>query len=403
MKRRDFLRYSIGGGLVLAQPQLLLAANKEQPLYNPHLYNPTRHLFIADSESSQITIFNVMYDKHIDILNFNVQPETIELARDDSMMLVGNSESTDLILYDLKTSLRRDMELPSPLYRAVYVPQSKLVAIVLRDHVAMLDYQKRQLTTYDEPPAISAQDKDSKQEPKVLFSSYTRTFWVLDENKAQIYRKSAYESDDKPWQTIDLSARASVNLSAGFDGGVITPGDHMMALTTKQGNEGYVYYIDQDKLYSTGPMGTVDSTSGSMVRPYIDSSFKRVLFADSNGNVALFDFDKSEKAEHFKVDFTPREFRTGWLETTLIIGGDRGLQFQSFNDLNDKVFFELPSGVVDMWVTGDSKTLYVTLEEGEPQVLRYDIRRRVELKPLLIHGVIKGAALRMGSTNSICH
>ena len=34
------------------------------------------------------------------------------------------------------------------------------------------------------------------------------------------------------------------NLSAGFDGGVITLVT-MMALTTKQGNEGYVYYIDQ--------------------------------------------------------------------------------------------------------------------------------------------------------------
>ena len=59
------------------------------------------------------------------------------------------------------------MELPSPLYRAVYVPQSKLVAMVC-DQVAMLDYHKTQLTTYDAPTAISAQNQDSNQEPKVL-------------------------------------------------------------------------------------------------------------------------------------------------------------------------------------------------------------------------------------------
>lgn len=400
MKRRDFLRYSVAGGLILAQPQLVFAATEQQPLYNPSLYNPTRHLFVADSESPFVTVFNVMYRKHIDLLNFNMTPETIELARDDSMMLVGNSESTDLVLYDLKTRMQRIVNLPSPIYRAVFIPQSKLVAIAMRDQFGLVNYHTAQLTSYPEPPGISANADGSKQEPKLLFSAYTRTFWVLDENKPHIYRKSTYDPDDTPWETIDLSER--VNIASGFDGGVVTPGNYMMALTTKQGNEGYVYYMDDDKLFSTGPMGTIDS-SGSMVRPYIDSSFKRVLFADSDGHVALFDFDKSEEPQHFKVDFSPREFRVGWLETTLILGGDKGLQFQSFDDLDDKTYFELPSGVVDMWVSGDSKTLYMTLEEGEPQVLRYDIRNRKELEPLLLHGVIKGAALRMGSTNSICH
>ncbi|MDO5668035.1 MAG: hypothetical protein Q4G44_09445 [Alcaligenaceae bacterium] len=401
MKRRDFLRYSVAGGLVLAQPQLALAAIEGQSSYNPSLYNPTRYLFIADSESPFITVFNVMYGKHIDLLNFNLRPETIEIARDDSMMIVGNSESTDLILYDLKTRLQSNVTLPSPIHRAVFVPQSKLVAIGMSDQFGLLNYQTGQLTVYPKPVAVEEQVETAERDFTLLFSSFTRTYWVLDEDKPQIYRKSAYDPDDTPWEIMDLSKR--VNITSGFDGGVVTPGNYMMALTTKQGNEGYVYYMDEDKVYSTGPMGTESSPSGPMVRPYIDSSFKRVLFADASGNVALFDFDKSEQAQHFKVDFAPRNFSTGWLETTLILGGDKGVQFQSFKDLDDKVFFELPSGVADMWVSGDSKTLYITLDEGDPKVLRYDIRNRKELEPILVHGIIKGAALRMGSTNSICH
>lgn len=386
----------------MVQPQLALAAIEESSSssYNPSLYNPTRYLFVADGESPFITVFNVMYGKHIDLLNFNMTPETIEIARDDSMMIVGNSESTELVLFDLKTRLQSSVTLPSPIHRAVFVPQSKLVAIGMSDQFGLLNYQTAQLTVYPSP--LSAEERDAAdRDLTLLFSSFTRTYWVLDENKPVIYRKSAYDPDDSPWETMDLSDR--VNISAGFDGGVVTPGNYMMALTTKQGNEGYVYYMDEDKVYSTGPMGSESSPAGPMVRPYIDSSFRRVLFADASGHVALFDFDKSDKAQHFKVDFTPRDFRTGWLETTLILGGDKGVQFQSFNDLDDKVFFELPSGVADMWVSGDSKTLYITLDEGEPQVLRYDIRSRKALEPILVHGIIRGAALRMGSTNSICH
>lgn len=401
MKRRDFIRYSVAGGLVLAQPQLAFAVIEGQSSYNPSLYNPTRYLFIADSESPYITVFNVMYGKHIDVLNFNMKPETIELARDDSMMIVGNSKSTDIVLFDLKTRLQSTVALPSPIHRAVFVPQSKLVAIGMSDQFGLVNYQTGELIVYPRPVAKDEKAADAERNFTLLFSSFTRTYWVLDENKPQIYRKSTYDPDDTPWVAMDLSDRIRIN--SGFVDGVVTPGNYMMALTTKQGNEGYVYFMDEDKVFSTGPMGTESSFSAPMVKPYIDSSFKRVLFADANGNVALFDFDKSDKAQHFKVDFVPRNFGTGWLETTLIIVGDKGVQFQSFNDLDDKVFFELPSGVADMWVSGDSKTLYIILDEGEPQVLRYDIRNRKELEPILVHGIIRGAALRMGSTNSICH
>lgn len=395
MKRRDFLRYSLAGGAVLAQPQLVFATTETYSFYNP-----TRYIFITDRESPFITVFNVFYGKYVGSLNFDMKPEVIELSRDDSMMVVGNTESTELILYDLQTRMQRVLTLPSPIHRAFFIPQSKLVAIAMREHLGMVNYESGELLVYPEPYDVANRDSANGQHFQLLFSSFTRTYWVLDGDSPRIYRKSAYDPEDTSWEAMDFSERLGTSL--GFEDGLVTPGNYLMALTAKQGNEGYAYFIEEDKLLSTGPMGAKGETGASMLRPYIDSSFKRVLFADTGGNIALFNFDKSEEAEHYKVDFSPQHFRTGWLESTLIIAGDKGLQFQSFDDLDDKKVFELPSGVVDTWVSGDGKILYLTLEEGEPQVLRYDIRRREPLEPILVHGVMSASALRMGSSNSIC-
>ena len=56
-----------------------------------------------------------------------------------------------------------------------------------------------------------------------------------------------------------------------------------------------------------------------------------------------------------------------------------------------------------MWVTGDSKTALVTIDEGPPQLIPYDIRTREQLKPIRVLGVAMTNMIRMGSNNSICY
>ncbi len=151
-------------------------------------------------------------------------------------------------------------------------------------------------------------------------------------------------------------------------------------------------------------MYQVGTTYRPLNMPYIDAYSKHVLFADVSGSVAIFDFNAGdEKPMRFNVDFSPRIFRTGWLESTWILGGDRGLLFQSFDNPEDKKIYRFPYEVVDMWVTGDSKTLLMTVDEGPPQVLRFDIRSKEMLDPMPIRGVVMGGKLRMGSNNSICY
>ena len=398
MKRREFLRYTAACGLALSHPELAWAATSVKSLYSP-----TRYLFIADSDSYYITIFDVQTDEQVDLLNFNIKPEVIEIARDDSMMVVGNNEVSSLILYDLKTRLKRTIELPSPLYETFFVPQSKLMAFALRDQVGMLNYETGEIKVFPERFDSVRRKTPLYAYYNLLFSSFSQTYWVLDEDNPRIFRKSALDADDKPWDIIDFSKRIQTKPGWGLDQGIASPEDYMVAFTTKEGSEGLVYFPEEDKLLSTGPMHVAGSSYRPLLLPYIDYYSKRVLFGDVSGNIALFNFDQSEQAQRFKVDFSPRIFRSGWLESTWMLGGDKGLQFQDYDNPDNKKIYRFPYEVKDMWVSGDSKTLYMVVDEGRPRVLRYDIRTKEEIDPLYIRGVVMGGKLRMGSNNSICY
>ncbi len=398
MKRREFLRYTAACGLALSHPELAWSATSVKSLYSP-----TRYLFIADSDSYYITIFDVQTQEQVDLLNFNIKPQVIEIARDDSMMVVGNFEVSSLILYDLKTRVKRTIPLPSPLYETFFVPQSKLMAFALRDQVGMLNYETGEIKVFPERFDSARRNTHLYAYYNLLFSSFSQTFWVLDEDNPRIFRKSAYDADDKPWDIIDFSKRIQTRPGWGLDAGIASPEDYMMAFTTKEGSEGLVYFPEEDKLLSTGPMHVAGSSYRPLLLPYIDYYSKRVLFGDVSGNIALFNFDQSEKAQRFKVNFSPRIFRSGWLESTWMLGGDKGLQFQSYDNPDDMKLYRFPYEVKDMWVSGDSKTLYMVVDEGRPQVLRYDIRSKEEMDPMPIRGVVMGGRLRMGSNNSICY
>lgn len=393
MKRRGFLQYSLVSGLLLAHPHLALAASQAQSIYNP-----TRYIFVTDTESPFITVFDVLNGEQLGLLNFDLVPEIIEISRDDSKLVVGNTQLAKLVLSDLVTHQRQEFALPSPPYQAHFVPRSKQLLVAMSDQVGVINYETGQLTLYSQE---SAAEVVMSAQSKFLYSSFTENNWLLDSEKPYIYKKSVADAIDAPWETIDLSSR--IQSGSGFKEGIISPENYLLAFTSNQDDEGFVYFPGEDKLVSTASLGGASATDSRMLEPYMDSLFMRVLFADELGNIALFKFLDGDEMQYFKVDFSPRIFRSGWLDSTWILGGDGGLLFQSYNDPEDRVSFELPGEVLDMWVSGDSKILYATVDHGEPQVLRYDIRRREALEAIPVHGVIKSTQLRMGSNNSICY
>ena len=77
--------------------------------------------------------------------------------------------------------------------------------------------------------------------------------------------------------------------------------------------------------------------------------------------------------------------------------------FQSFKDPSDRKIVRFVPEMMNMWVTGDSKTALYTLDEGAPAIYRFDIRTREQLPPICVCGVTMASMLRMGSNNSICY
>lgn len=375
---------------------------KIEPKYQSKksLHEPTRYLFITDIMSTYLSVYDIETAHRVAHINLNFRPDTIEMARDDSMLAIGNRELNGLVLLDLKDASFRTLAMPSPVHQIFFIPQTKLLAVGLRDQVGVVDYENDKVDIFSRK--FDSENRTNSQFTyyKLLFSSFSQTYWVLDREKPTIYRKNGL--DDSDWTTLDLSKR--LRKPAGLDKGIASPEDFMLAFNTFEGDEGLIYFPQEDKLLSTGPMYTVGSTWRPLVMPYIDQYSQRVIFADMSGHVAYFDLrEKDPKPHRFELPFSPRIIRSGWLESTWIVGGDKALHFQSYEDPSDKVTYEFPYQVVDMWVTGDSKTLLLTVDEGPAEIWRFDIRSREMLDPISVRGVVMANQIRMGSNNSICY
>ncbi|ASY42909.1 hypothetical protein CA943_07425 [Taylorella equigenitalis] len=364
------------------------------------LHEPTKYLFITDVMSSYLSVYDIESTQRVAHINLNFRPDTIEMARDDSILALGNREINGLVLLDLKTREFRTVSMPSPVHQLFFIPQTKLIAVGLRDQVGYVDYSNDEVHIFSRKFDSKIRDNSQFTYYKLLFSSFSQTYWVLDREKPLIYMKNGLDASD--WKILDLSKRLSK--PAGLDKGIASPEDFMLAFNTLEGDEGLIYFPHEDRLLSTGPMYTVGTTWRPLVMPYIDQYSQRVIFADMSGHVAYFDLrEKDQKPHKFDLPFSPRIIRSGWLESTWIVGGDKALHFQSYDDPMDNVTYEFPYQVVDMWVTGDSKTLLLTVDEGPPEIWRFDIRTRQMLDPITVRGVVMANQIRMGSNNSICY
>lgn len=418
MERRAFLQWlasigvlaSAGGVATQAKAQLMMPNHEGLRDFGvgDSLYHPSQYLFISCATSNFISVYDIKEDEHLASLDFDMQPLVFELARDDSVMVVGNPTVSRMSLFELTKRARVDVELPSPLHRAYFLPLSKFLAVGLRDQVGMYNYETGELFIYPERWDSNNRQDEHEAFFHMLFSVYSRNFWILDQEKPVMHRHSFFDPHETPWETIDFSAH--VPSGSGLAIGFANPVNYIVALTLQDSSQGLVYFPEDGKVISTGALTTDDTpTTDIQIVPYTDSHSQRILFAHPSGRVAMFNLLNGEEAEHYdipsihQVDFSPRTFRSGWLDRTWILGGANGIVFQDYDKPENTHFIPLEHAVIDMWVSADSKTLYYIMDEEAPTVHRMQTRNRKALPPLAIQGIVKSAMLRMGSNNSICY
>lgn len=360
-----------------------------------NLYQPARLLFVADPFSYSISVIDLIAGQAVEHLSTAIKPRVMEMARDDAMLAYANPAVRGIFFINLRSNEQFSLKLPSPVYQIIFIPRSRLVAVAMSDRVGLIDYSERKVMILDKIFDSPQRETFLRAYFSLAFSTFSQSYFVLDELRPRIYR---YRNNE--WRTYDFEKQFG---NYGIGRGVVGAEEKIIAFTLEDGHEAFIFFVDEQQLISTGPMAIDSVTEDPLVPPYIDARSRRIAFADQQGHVALFDLKHSKKAERMTLDFAPALLRMGWRDQSLIVGGDRGLMMLNMNDRSQIRTWRFREKINDIWVTGDSKTALITLDEGIPTLFRYDIRQQKLIDQIFIPNVADPKIIRMGSNNSICY
>jgi len=365
MKRRKLLLAT--GAAALARPLWSLqlpgatapapaaeAAPPPETAAPQSLYDPTRYVFVADKGMSNIAVVDLEEERQVDTLRSPVAIRTFASSTDKPWLAISDQRRYAITLINLETREIQEIPLPSRAFRLTFVPESSKLAVALEDRVGMVDYRTGEVNILEK----TFQNLYTRF--NTIFSVYSQTFWVLQENTPLIYQYS-YSEPDKGWQIIDIGE------TRGLGSGAPSFEDRLIAFNTYYADEGIIYFADTGKVIKTGP---------------------------------LYDYEP----KRLNLGYRPRKFRTGWLDRYLVVGGDRHLSIHPFDDLENRIQldFGYDEDVTDMWISGDSK-LVLYSKEYKPVLSRYNLQTLESLPDIRLNGIVQADWIRMGSTNNVCY
>lgn len=388
MKRRHLV---LGGASLLARP-LWAQDAPETPAATPvSLYDPTRYVFAADEGVAQILVVDLEEGRQIDKIRMPVAIRVLSSSTDKPYLAVSDRRRYAIVLYDLENRDMREIPIPSRAMRMIFVPESSKLAVVFEDRVGMVDYRSGEVSV----PEKTFQNLYTRF--STIFSVYSQTFWVLQENTPLIYQYS-FLNPEAGWQTIDIGE------TRGLGRGAPSFEDRLIAFNTYYADEGIIYFADSGKIIKTGPMYKSRRLNEPLLEPFIDNGMRHVIFGDTSGRLLIYEPDKSDEPQRLDLGYRPRVFRTGWLDRYLVVGGDRHLSIHPFADLSQRtqLDFGYDEDVLDMWISGDSKTV-IYGRQYKPLLGRYDLQHMQPLPDIPLSGISQPIFIRMGSTNNVCY
>ena len=388
MKRRHLV---LGGASLLARP-LWAQDAPETPAATPvSLYDPTRYVFAADEGVAQVLVVDLEEGRQIDKIRMPVAIRVLSSSTDKPYLAVSDRRRYAIVLYDLENRDMREIPIPSRAMRMIFVPESSKLAVVFEDRVGMVDYRSGEVSV----PEKTFQNLYTRF--STIFSVYSQTFWVLQENTPLIYQYS-FLNPEAGWQTIDIGE------TRGLGRGAPSFEDRLIAFNTYYADEGIIYFADSGKIIKTGPMYKSRKLNEPLLEPFIDNGMRHVIFGDTSGRLLIYEPDKSDEPQRLDLGYRPRVFRTGWLDRYLVVGGDRHLSIHPFADPSQRtqLDFGYDEDVLDMWISGDSKTV-IYGRQYKPLLGRYDLQHMQPLPDIPLSGISQPIFIRMGSTNNVCY
>lgn len=367
----------------------ILTIQAAEPIDN--LYQPTQYAFIADAGLPNVAVVDLYAGKQVDLLRFAVTPRVFASSTDQPYLAYSDKDNWQMYLFNLTTRKTQKIELPSAVYQIMFVPFSSKIAIVLEEQVGIYDHQSGELTILEK----KFQNLYTRFE--TVFSIFSQTFWVMQENSPLIYQ---YRFSDKnpQWETIDIG------YGKGLGSGAPSFEDKFIALNSYYPDQSFIYNLGTKEVIRTGALYNSRKLDQRLVKPYIDSATRHIVFADLSGEVVVYDMWEKGKSERVNVGFPVTAVKTGWLDRYLVIGGHNHLSIRPIDNLSDDVTFSFPDkhDVWDIWVTGDSKLALATTALS-PKLIRYDLQRKKRLPDITLKGLAQAKWIRMGSSNDACY
>lgn len=303
MKRRRLLLAAGAGALARPLWSLQLPGDNPpatvepppQPAQSPvSLYDPTRYVFVADKGMANIAVVDLEEERQVDTLRSPVAIRTFASSTDKPWLAISDQRRYAITLINLETRDIQEIPLPSRAFRLTFVPESSKLAVTLEDRVGMVDYRT------GEAQILEKTFQNLYTRFNTIFSVYSQTFWVLQENTPLIYQYS-YSAPEKGWQTIDIGE------TRGLGSGAPSFEDRLIAFTTYYADEGIIYFADTGKVIKTGPLYDSKHLNERLLEPFIDNGMKHVIFGDLGGNILIYEPDVSDEPKRLQLGLPPAQ------------------------------------------------------------------------------------------------
>lgn len=356
-----------------------------------NLYGPTDYAYVSGSAIPNIAVVDLKRGEQIDTIRLPIPAKILAASTDRPYLAFTDRVAYAVYVLDLRSRKIERFALPSAAYRLVFIPNSNQLVVVLEKQVATLDYQRGELDV------IEREFQHLYTRFNTIFSVYSQTIWVTQENTPIIYRYR-FDKPKAGWHAIDIGDHR------GFGMGAPSFEDQIIAFNTYYADEGIIYFNDSGKTIRTGAMYNSRPLNEKMVEPYVDNGTRHVVFGDKRGHLKIYDLRQSDKPMDFHVSFPPRQFRSGWLDQYLIVSGDEHIGIYPFDDLDNGITFSFgyEEDIADMWVSGDSKLLLFGTERSN-KLMRFDLQTQTRLPDIALTGIAEVGHIRMGTTNTICY
>ena len=246
MKRRRLLLAAGAGALARplwslqlpggSPPATVAPQTPPPPAQSPvSLYDPTRYVFVADKGMANIAVVDLEEERQVDTLCSPVAMRTFASSTDKPWLAISDQRRYAITLINLENREITEIPLPSRAFRLTFIPESSKLAITLEDRVGLVDYRSGEVNILDK----TFQNLYTRF--NTIFSVYSQTFWVLQENTPLIYQYS-FTDPDKGWQTIDIGE------TRGLGSGAPSFEDRLIAFNTYYADEGIIYFADTGKV-----------------------------------------------------------------------------------------------------------------------------------------------------------